>query len=817
MTSKWRGMVLTVFLAGLVLAGVTGTSASMTFFWPACAVLGIAALLSLGLILQEAHYSLPRSCALAVLAFAACLLFRAATSPVAYFAREDASLIILAFVVYGLFHILLGTQVARRRLVETLAFLAVLNLAFAAIQATFRPTLWIIPGYERTFAERPGGLFNHPDHYAGFLAMLVPLWLANAFLGRRPRIERTAFGVLGAVSTLAVLGSGSTAAILALATGMAVFLGLLLLVVHRRIGAERKRTGTRLIAAAALALLLGAVFVHGPAGRFLDRTLLTKSGQLSLPLVWKSGLDQIAESPVTGTGSRTSYIFTRLFRNEALSSSTEPEFIHNEYLQMVADYGILGFLLLAGLLALHLSHGVRFVSAYADFDPPSGSLAPKSDHLALAIGALAALGTMAWLALFDFLLHLPVFVIVAALFLAALAVPDPMNVAAKPASSRRFLPGGPLVFANRALVFGFGLAVAVFGMVFSRSEYHYEMARRAFETDPSGFVHLRHLQEARSLDPKNPYLYTLSAHAQVAGILPEMPEPARREALEKADHYFSHARALYPQDVFAAIGHAAVLEELGRPSEALSRIREARKMAPLYGNLTLAEAELHLRNGRIDEAETVFAEATHSRVFRDTSAAQRGLRTITEWKLIAEQNGMDWRIAPDREESVPLLAGTYDNRIPAAAVIETRTLAGQESPANRNDPPVSPDPATTSPSSEPKDSSEIPTLTEEPQGAPAPSAIEPLLFIGPPFPTPPGLKESGVPDSPEPLPTKTSAVEPGTQPDSSAPLDLEIPAPKAFSDDFPPPPLDTGFITQGFEPLPEVELDTSVPGPIPFP
>lgn len=815
MTAKWRGLVLTVFLAGLVLAGMTGTSASMTFFWPACSVLGLAALLSLGLILQDAHYSLPRSCALAVLAFAACLLSQAAASPVAYFAREDASLVILGFVVYGLFHILLGSQGARRRLAEILALLVVLNLVFAALQATIHPTLWIIPGYERTFADRPGGLFNHPDHYAGFLAMLVPLWLAIAFLGRRSRRDRTVSGMLGAVSSLAVLGSGSTAAMIGLAAGILAFLGLVLLIIHHRLGTNHKRTATKVLAGGALALVLGAVFVHEPAGRFLERNLLTKSGQLSLPLVWKSGLDQASESPWTGTGSRTSYIYSRLFRHEALSSSTEPEFIHNEYLQLIADYGVLGFLALAALLALHLSHGFRFVKAYAGFDPPSGSIAPKSEHLALAIGAISAIGVMAWLALFDFVLHLPVFVILTALFLAALAVPDPMNAAAKPAASRRFLPGGALVFSNRALVFGFGLAVMLFGAVFSRSEYHYEMARRAFEAEPNGFVHLRHLQAARSLDPKNPYLFTLSAHAQVAGILPEMPEPARREALERADQYFSHAHRLYPQDVFAAIGHAAVLEELGRPSEALSRIREARKMAPLYGNLIVAEAELHLRNGRVDDAETVFAEAMHSRAFRDASAAQRGLRTITEWKLIAERNGMDWKIAPDRQESVPLLAGTYDNRTPAAAVVETRTLAGQEIPGTsldpsgtRTEPAPAPPLETKEAPVEIQDQSDQPTPIQNTAEPTAPSATE--------------TRDTTVPEAKAEPTDETSESDKNRKPAASAPapsapaaLDLEIPTPKSFSEDFPPPPLDTGFITPGFEPLPELDLDPGPPLAVP--
>jgi tetratricopeptide (TPR) repeat protein len=222
--------------------------------------------------------------------------------------------------------------------------------------------------------------------------------------------------------------------------------------------------------------------------------------------------------------------------------------------------------------------------------------------------------------------------------------------------------------------------MALFGIVFSQSEYHYERARLSFESDRAGFNHLRHLHDARALDGKNPFVFSLSAHAQVAGIQPDMPEPARLQALGQADGYFSHARHLYPQDIFAAIGHAAVLEELGRTGEALERLREAREFAPDYGNLMLAEAEHHLRHGRVADAETMFSQAMSAAAFRDSAAARRGLMTVTEWKLIAEQDGIDWRVMPDPVESEPLLAGPAGYRSPAEAKVENRNLAGQALP-----------------------------------------------------------------------------------------------------------------------------------------
>ncbi len=688
MKESWRHLAIVMFLAGVLLVGMIGTSASMTFIWPAYGVLGLAGVFSIGVILRKSTFSLSPwigGVSFAALAF---FLVRAAHSPVSYLARADAALVVASLLVYGLFLGLLTSAASRHRFVEILAVLTLLNLGFALSQAVDDPTRWIVPGYERTFADRVGGLFNHPDHFAGFLALLTPLWISVAGFGRRRPSIRLASAALGVVSALGVLGTGGSAAKLALAAGLGVLAGLALLLVHRKLTSGAKRAGWRTLGISAAVLALASLAASGPIARHLDRELLTKSGGLSLPLVWQSGWSQFTEAPLLGTGSRTSEIYGRLHRPEALASNAEPEFVHNEYLQALADYGAIGLLLLLSVLAVHAAAGLRFVRAYADFASVTRKILPRSDHLALVLGAMGALASLAVLGAFDFVLHLPVFVMAAAGFNAILAAPDPMAAALKPAPASRLLPVGGLHFAKRALVFGSGLAMALLGVVFSRSEYHYEMARLAFEVEPTGYVHHRHLQAGRALDPKSPWLFSLSGHAHVAGILPEMPGPARRQALEQAEAYFEQARRLHPHDIFTAIGHAAVLDELGRPADALDRLREAREMAPYYGNLMLAEAEHHFRNGRIAEAERGFGEAVNARAYRDTAAAQRGLRTVAEWKLIAEANGFDWRGVPDPVESEPLLAGPAGYRRPSEARVAGRELAGQapkkEEPADES-------------------------------------------------------------------------------------------------------------------------------------
>ena len=678
MKISWRFVVMVLFLAGFVLTGLVGTSTSMTFIWTAYAILGIAGILSIGLLFKEVGFTLPRWSTIAVFSLTAYLLIRASESQVSYFAREDASLILTGFLCYCLFLSLASSGGWRRRLLYAIAGLVVVNLVFALIQALFKPALWLIPGYERTFAHQVGGLFNHPDHFAGFIGALVPVWLAMALYGRQSGGIRRLWGALAALSFAATLYSGSATGLFGLLCGLGTFALLTGTIIYREITPGAKKMALMGVAAFTLVAALIGFAVAGPPGQQIDRTLLTRGESVSLPLVWKAGLQQAAEAPALGTGSRTSYIYGRLFRDEALgSSASEPEFIHNEYLQILADYGIIGLTLLLTVLALHGHLGLSFVRSYAGFATVRRSILPQSDHLALVLGAMSSLSAMGSLSFFDFTMHLPVFVIVAAVFLAVLAAPDPMASALKP-TTVSVLPGGSLMFVNRAVVFGCGIAMLCFGLVFSRSEFHYEMARLAFESDPGGYKHFRHLKAAREIDSKNPFLFALSAHAQVAWIATAMAAPERRQALEQADHYFSKARSLYPQDVFAAVGHSSVLYELGKKSRALQRLHDAREMAPYYGNIILAEAEHHLRHGNIVEAGKSFEAALEARAFRNTAAAQEGLRTLTEWKLIADENGIDWR--GDSLEAGEMLARPPDYRTIQDVRISERNLTGKAEP-----------------------------------------------------------------------------------------------------------------------------------------
>lgn len=666
-----RFALLTIFLIGLVTTGLVGTSTSMTFVWPLYLLLGLAGMLSIATLFSHVDFTLPRAATITLLLLAVYLLVRAADSPVAYFAREDVGLIVASLLVYCGFLTLCPNASARRAVILSLAALVAANLLMALAQHFIDPGLWLIPGYERTVTESVGGLFNQPDHFAIFLAALLPLWLSLLLFGREERRLRFVWSALAIGSGLTLLLTWNLAGLLTAGAGVGGLFLLLVFVVWKRLKPKVRRNA--LLALPLLVLgIAGLVFAFSDTlGRELGGGTIAEDGRANLPLVWKSGLRQVGESPWLGTGSRSSYIYSRAYRSPELGAQVgEPEFAHNEFIQIAADYGIIGLLLLLAALGFHAWNGFQFLSAFQSWRGSRGRLLPQSGHLALAAGMLSVLASLATAACFDFVLHLPVFALLAAIALALLAVPDPMAKVLPPREEESFLPGGSLLFSLRAVGFGCGIAMVTFGLIFSRSEYHYEMARLAFEGEPTSFRQFPHLQEARALDPKNPYAFSLSAHAQVAGITPDMPEPARRQALETADRYFDQAYRLYPQDVFAAVGHAFVLDELDRPEAARERLAEARRWAPLYGNLILAQAEHHFRSGDVLRAEDAYRDALEADAFADVEGAREGLATIAEWKRIAEQEGIRWN---DPDSGYPDPAGPL---IPDANVVE-RDLAGK--------------------------------------------------------------------------------------------------------------------------------------------
>lgn len=237
----------------------------------------------------------------------------------------------------------------------------------------FRPYDWPGPFGE---GSRASGPFVDPDHFANYLAMMLPLSVVGTIfhlpLGHR---KHMAAGPIWACSALLI----ATAIMLSLsragwiAAGLAVCGAVALCFRFARGCAAGLIQGFSLrampLAAAGVVILLAAVlYLIGPSGRIEvnNRFAFTMTGEglQHRPENWEDTVHMIAEFPLFGAGLGCwPELFPRYQRPPWL-----PVFFReaeNDYLQFVAETGLSGLALLtwfAYLVARRLWRAARFLS-----------------------------------------------------------------------------------------------------------------------------------------------------------------------------------------------------------------------------------------------------------------------------------------------------------------------------------------------------------------------------------------------------------------------------------------------------------------------
>ncbi len=626
-----RKFLYPILWVAILIVAVLGTGTDMTFQWPGYLLLGLVAASSVFLI-RGARRTAPRffwSCLFATVLFLAYVAARAIQSPVEYFAREDLALAGACWVVYAASALIFPRTVHRSWTVWAFLAAALLSVALCFWQFFGDQAQWILPGYSRNYLDRAGGVFNNPNHLAAFLAMLASFLGGFILFGRGSVARRLWLAFAVALLLLAMGMTKSRGGLIAVAAGASA-LGIMAIPLLRTFWKDRFPHVATVAAVVIAGLGSGALWLG--AGQLRHRLGGQVDQEDFRPAIWASALEQNRLEPLTGTGSRTFRYYSRQFRPESLHVSVpEAEFAHNEYLQLLADYGWIGLLLGLSVVGTHLVSGTRFLRWYAKRQFPRTGEA-VSDHLGLTAGALAALVAVAVHAFFDFHLHVPAVALPAAFALGILA--NPLGE-----RQRRRVEKEPTLPIAFWLVRGGTVAVGAmmlwFGGRFVRSEWHYEQARVAYVRGKTDLTTFGHLYRARELDSRNPHIFLLSGHAHLKALENGMPEKILRAYAERAlDHYLIASR-LYPQDTETLISLGQAYDLLGEFDAAEVCYRRALKAAPLYGNVMIAYAGHLATTGLMAEAEALYTLAAKAPAYRDDQAAFEGLRQIAEFRETA--------------------------------------------------------------------------------------------------------------------------------------------------------------------------------------
>lgn len=201
------------------------------------------------------------------------------------------------------------------------------------------------------------GTYENRDHYAGLLEMILPLALMYgvAILRRGPQRHFSLLGpalksslvlALAALILIAIVRSLSRMGFLAALASLLVT-GFLAIVVHSPAdyGQERAPLWRRIAPITAVALLVGLGFVFLPTDALIARfgDFATSEGVSSdqRHQIWAETVGLIKAFPLFGCGLGT--YESCFMRFKAVAPMQSVQFAHNDYLQILAELGIVAF------------------------------------------------------------------------------------------------------------------------------------------------------------------------------------------------------------------------------------------------------------------------------------------------------------------------------------------------------------------------------------------------------------------------------------------------------------------------------------------
>ena len=600
MINKMLASVL--LLLGFLAAGVLGTDTELLFLWPGAALLGLAAVVA-GISWRMRIYSAPSDlCLLSVIIFVGYMLGRGLLSPVSSHARVDIVMLLSGFVAYLLTATTMSHPRWRIALLATVALLVIGNLVVGFIHFSGSWSFHVVPHFARSFSEgRVGGFFNNANHLAAFLSMAMMLLGGVIAFGRANVTWKLLLGFLCFAAAVEVVLTRSRAGMAGLGVAACLFIVLSLWLVWR----TNRHLFTLVLIGGGVFTLISAGVLYQVAAEPIKQRLAGSPLETDVRLgIWQSALQQYALSPATGMGARMFTEYGQTFRSpETPIYQPDPVFAHNEYVQMLADYGWVGLSLLGIVISLHLVNGLRFFKWFIQWRFMETSEV-RSDSLGLAVGSIAALVGALVHAAFEFHFHVGAMVIMGSVLAGVLMNPGFSLESHTPLRVPFLRPVSKLALALA------GAALLGITIRWAPADYAAsEAALAAGRGDTEGEI--TWLERALKSDPQNAELHYRRGLARLRNGLNPSTDEGKAE-LELVAEDFRTAVDINPWRYLYAVALTDALDAQGRNSEALVSAMMAIRAAPQHEEARLALAMHYTRTGELEDAEKAFLWARQS-------------------------------------------------------------------------------------------------------------------------------------------------------------------------------------------------------------
>jgi O-antigen ligase len=437
----------------------------LLFSLPAYGLLAIGAVLSIASVRARRNPPHP-TCVAATLLLGGWVLYRSFHSPVEYLALPDFFMMIACLTAYLMTAYYFTGMRDRTILIGVLWAIAALEVWCGLIQFLKDPHFMLFGLLRSQNIERASGLFISPNHFAGFLEAVAIISLSLVIWSRWPVWAKILGSYIAFSCWIGVAISGSRGGYFSTIITLVVFsIGSIWAV--RAVNRERFMV--------ALISFLGAVVIMVAAAAFLMTHSQYLTHRMQTMVVkdvriynWEAALDHIKVSPWIGTGAGTHLIYGRLFRRQPIQA--DPVHAHCDYLELIAEYGVVGGVCMLLFLIAHVRSGLKAYSEILHRRLVASGIA-RSNSFALNLGVLSAVAGLAAHSVVDFNMHIPGNALVFAFIFGVLANPNfehPPNFV-----ERRVLPFG------RLLIPALGAWMIWAGLPLLPSEWCSEQARIA--------------------------------------------------------------------------------------------------------------------------------------------------------------------------------------------------------------------------------------------------------------------------------------------------------------------------------------------------
>lgn len=545
-----------------------------------------------------------------VLLFAGYAGLQLAWAPVSYIATEEVRRVLLYTALFLIILNNVNRQESPSWVVSTLLTVGALISIYAIYQfATESNRVWTFIRPD-VYARRGSGTYICPNHLAGFLEVLLPIGLAYTLIGRVGHKTR----ILAGYSTVMILlGIGVSISRGGwVAAGLSLLLFLVLL--------SRQPSHRLPVFFALILFLMGAGYLATKSEAITQRfERMLKPGQMEYALqrfyLWKPTTQMWLDHVWTGVGPAH---FDHRFREyRPPDYQVRPLRAHNDYLNLLADWGAAGGLLVAGIwiaLLVGVVQTWKFVQRSNDLGSRT------SNRFAFVLGGACGLTALLFHSMVDFNFHVPANAITAVVVMALITVHQRF------ATDSHWVTAGWLT--RGVLTLMIGGAVYVWG---DRGWTAWKEQRFLAEADRQNAVALElagRLKQAQSSDELDTSLlqklsreYAAANKAEFAALesahLVDSTNPETayrlgeslrlsvwqrvggkpREVLPLAREYFSKASVLNPFDPYPLIRQGMCLDYLKRFAEAEPYYEKAVKLDP-NGYYTAAHMGWHFAQKR---------------------------------------------------------------------------------------------------------------------------------------------------------------------------------------------------------------------------